>query len=65
MQNKYATYTYECKCGRPFTATLFHLMLQKSFEVGGKSVESVDGANENNDDRKRRNRECVERLSLK
>ena len=25
MQNKYATYTYECKCGRPFTSTLFQL----------------------------------------
>ena len=26
VQNKYATYTYEYKCGRPFTATLFQLL---------------------------------------
>ena len=26
MQNKYATYTYEYKCGRPLTATLFQLV---------------------------------------
>ena len=25
VQNKYATYTYEYKCGRPLTATLFQL----------------------------------------
>ena len=26
VQNKYATYTYEYKCGRPLTATLFQLV---------------------------------------
>ena len=28
MQNKYATYIYERKCGRLFTATLFQLCMK-------------------------------------